>query len=1669
MDRLNALQKIFHEVECRFPWASPPALPGEEIHREVLPVRPSSFDDFLEEEARSARAALRRTAWEAAGILGRLFGSSHGEAALVPRVEQTLRDLLRVDGFAGTEAAGDPRKACLRLFRRLWSEGVPKGAETDRRFPGMAHAARVGFFQRVPLDITPWVRWILQVEHYHRTDPDRHEERLDRYRFLRQERPDALLVEVEDVLVWTEQELFRGVPEKLADRASLCARALENRLVPALRFPEPFPALIYLLMRCHRFCLAEVVDPRDEERANAVEASRELHCLTDLMLAIYRRCLNADPLPDAAVVLEELVQEGFNVEHESFKDPYTASLVPPEETPRFDEAVVRIFAIPDSLTGDLKKDGEAASAWWLEVQGRVLGALREEVRDLRSALEHPLPRKDLLRRCVRFLVSWALSGHLREEVPSMPRLAERVRGALPEELLRRLVRQRRGFEVPTRKELQALVEKECSRQINVLEKALSDGRLEGEGDFHVMVRLAALSGMAFPDGKTWEVAATARRLEDVLERLESAVKAEDLLTRNFRFFLETPFPPAGTPFEMLEAVRCVVPREAILVALRRDGIPESEAAAAHDHVLGEFAGAFHKLAVASRRSPLSRFPAALEERDLKRILAVLVAPLRELQAPVEASALENFRSRAPLFQRRDDGLLLLSEEEWEAAVVQGALMSLGPDIRKALETQKPDRIRSFLEEQTEGWETLPDIPLRNPVSRLILNWIDPVGAGEPDPDVVQDMVARLPGLDCGSCGEPRCRQFALGLLAGRYQPGGCVHLRARQRGDLQQRLQQFAADAAGARVPRTVFQLMTDPGLWRRISDRHRLKRAVRNALDVKRQKIRRLFFQKLEALWESLDRKPDIYRRPDAEAFYRALVETVGFDAAERISEEERRWLAQHGSRRLEAEWDRLELRRDWLQLSRLKVASRPRLEEADPGTLAERAYGKVFCLSQLDREDRHRVLLRRLETHEDGFSQWWNQDLVSMNHPNYLIDNWEEFSKVVKNAYWHQEDFPSPLRLGREILEEWSKEGQAEAFAADWIRFLVGTHAEALSGDGVQEARQAAGRSFEGAAEAILKDPGDLRRALEDLAARVEREETGRGSVLAERSAARSRSLKDSLREAFQRQAYRFHPDFTATPADLDPSERDLLPTRPNGGEKDFRARLSIPEVVHALVEAVSRRWEEEAQMAGWLEDVLLNSATPSVPLSALEAWIRQALRAGSTPRDVEERIRNWFSAHPRWKEDLLTEWIGRLAAMARWEELVVAFPGVVVQELHAPSLQRFAESHPKWFQGIREGVRRRGDLDRERLLHYLFVLAKMEGNLDVITGLLREIRETSDVIEAAWLQFTKDRLAEGVPPTLPRTLPPRIPLLAGKLKDLDALHRGLRRGLSRSEKKAVADAVRELLLFMRFHIVQIPEAEEDPEEAFQAFLDAGYSLEGLDTEALREAFGREWQRRAAHRDNRIWIMTMAVARRCAALSIELQEADRAFAKARQNLLKEDAAREMDSVCRWRGVALGKVKEQVYRELSELLERERLESFRKRIRQIVHQLDRKRLQIVKSWVCGEVNRFSVFHILRQRQKEDLTASLEDFRRFIVEQWTAKVEELRSGERAGARERLLELDESFQVLLGVSPLSVEEEARAEAEAALESWRAEREGQVRRAVALAFLNSHGSPRATSHG
>jgi len=59
---------------------------------------------------------------------------------------------------------------------------------------------------------------------------------------------------------------------------------------------------------------------------------------------------------------------------------------------------------------------------------------------------------------------------------------------------------------------------------------------------------------------------------------------------------------------------------------------------------------------------------------------------------------------------------------------------------------------------------------------------------------------------------------------------------------------------------------------------------------------------------------------------------------------------------------------------------------------------------------------------------------------------------------------------------------------------------------------------------------------------------------------------------------------------------------------------------------------------------------------------------------------------------------------------------------------------------------------------------------GNLDTLTALLREIRETSDIIEAAWLRFTEERIVEGPTPRACRERCWGFPLLVSRLKDKD-----------------------------------------------------------------------------------------------------------------------------------------------------------------------------------------------------------------------------------------------------------------------------------------------------------
>ena len=336
-------------------------------------------------------------------------------------------------------------------------------------------------------------------------------------------------------------------------------------------------------------------------------------------------------------------------------------------------------------------------------------------------------------------------------------------------------------------------------------------------------------------------------------------------------------------------------------------------------------------------------------------------------------------------------------------------------------------------------------------------------------------------------------------------------------------------------------------------------------------------------------------------------------------------------------------------------------------------------------------------------------------------------------------------------------------------------------------------------------------------------------------------------------------------------------------------------------------------------------------------------------------------------------------------------------------------------------------------------------MEGNLDSLTALLREIRETSDIMEAAWLRFTEERILEGPgPKSLPGTTL-GIPLLVSRVKDKEAINRGLSEGVSRKEKRNIAAAVHELVNFIRFHVLLTMEHNGSLQSLIKDFMDAGYDLSGIDQNVLENAIRRQWEKREQLPDQKIWIYTTVTARRLAAQDQELQEAEREFYRIRSDLLKNDAAGNdhHHEIASRRGVALGRIKEEMYRQLSDLLEKERISTFQRRIHQIVDQLDEKREEIYQGWLNGAINRRTVFYLLRQHQKNERDPSWEDFQCFLRDHWFNPLADLRTSLRPDREERILELDNRMQALVGISLLELEAEAEMAAEQDLQSWVAE--------------------------
>jgi hypothetical protein len=202
------------------------------------------------------------------------------------------------------------------------------------------------------------------------------------------------------------------------------------------------------------------------------------------------------------------------------------------------------------------------------------------------------------------------------------------------------------------------------------------------------------------------------------------------------------------------------------------------------------------------------------------------------------------------------------------------------------------------------------------------------------------------------------------------------------------------------------------------------------------------------------------------------------------------------------------------------------------------------------------------------------------------------------------------------------------------------------------------------------------------------------------------------------------------------------------------------------------------------------------------------------------------------------------------------------------------------------------------------------------------------------------------------------------------------------------------------------------------FQRLQSGPYDLTGLSPEALLQALTTLAQRRDRLLEGKISICTYVLGHRLAGAQPLLAHHEAAFLKEKNAFLKTEtlpAELHKGQLAGAWGVELGKMKNELYLHLSDLLREERTESFAARIGQIIERLEEERAATLASFRQGELNRLTAFYLLRRFQKDQAELPGADLGRFLKRYQPETLPQLRT---RFAAEMVAEVDRKLENIL---------------------------------------------------
>jgi len=1442
----------------------------------------------------------------------------------------------------------------LHRLRQRWCGG-PAAAETCRIDAWLREVALVS---RQPLEIGTFARLFHTVALYYREGLAAPEERRTAWhRVVKKVTDGRPLKNLEELVIYLEGQASPG------------GEATGPRAAPPVD-PELFPgqdlrALCQLLREALNYLARGDGDPAAKARLEWLSRRRDFIDLKDLLLAFLSRAASQDPLPPPTEVLDLLQLQGFPIQHRDFRDEYRARLAPLTALGESSAAALRFPLDPSLLTGDaatdldrLKEQDERRRLW--------LAAFQEEALAFLAGRGEPLPRVELIRPAARFAVTWLAAARCRAGEPfKAGTLAEEAAGLMPGALLK-LIRPRKGYELQHKGQLTRLLRLEAEAFEESLSRSRSLGRIISSHDERLLFRLAAAATLAAQTREAPLAAGHVQALDPA--RVDSALTE---LAAGLSLDLE----PARAPlwYEFREWLRDKL-NWPTLVALGEDlGLPARRWEAAAARLVDDLAHQLYRLVVARARAECGH-PPLPGDRQLLFWLAAWFTP--ERQAFWEGASyqlLDAIRTRARRAVWESYPLAVESREELVSLIrffldEEMGGRSLEDFARSRRLSLLPEKVAARLQRCQIPPEVLDPGGLEAAVQEVLRPRAPE--ASQAQRRLEEEVLSWLPRTDCGSCGSPGCLTFARLLVQGRSQPSQCLQSSPEAR----QRLAAILAQAPPLALTPEPYALTEE--------DCTRLT----SLLDPYFQAWRQVLAQELagDGGRGLVPLSPDevsilqLGKSPDAATFHRYLEDYLGREAAARLSPADLEFLGEHGSPRLAAEAQELEDSFSWLEQETRAGLSGAALARKDPAGQARAAYARALYLSDLSADDQRRVQEFRLHRFLPDFLRDWEEALPEHWQAGYRLEDWRDFAHIVAKSYWHQEHTPAPGELLRDLPPETAAAPRLEELGNSFWEGLVQEELAALDGRRRRLEALLHRRRVAAAADLDFLAQGLTARAWQELAGApgspglaplVER-----GLALLDTA---NLAVSGDLRAYWDEMSPRVRQILHADPQVAPP---ELARLQAGAGGLAWREMHTLRQGwLKALVQAAAASLLAQEQEAARFEQGELPAPTPG----ALRRAVRQLYLSGlKTGEDIRQALSACLDRYPGGREAL-----GEAALFSlTWERL----------ESRAFLKKARPEEDPLT-RALDRLLKARVALDLKKLKAYMFLLARMEGNLDKLTALLREIRETSDVIEAAWLSFTEERAHQAA--AAPASPGGPIPLLAGRLPEAARFNRFLAEGLPRGEPRDYTQAYWELRTLLEFYVVTAP-PEASPAQVLATLESGPYDLTGLSRDALLAALTALAGQRERLLPRKISICTYVLGHQLAAGHSRLAADEARFLQEKSAFLKVEglpAELHKGILAGRRGVELGKIRNELYLKLSDLLTEERTGSFARRIGQIIDRLEEERAATLAAFRRGELNRLTAFYILRRFQKDRARVAVPDLCRFLRQYQPEKLAALRA------------------------------------------------------------------------